>query len=254
MVQVVFIGFGNVNSHLIHAFLKARNIHIKQIFSRNASNFSSAINTIPVTSLITEIMDADIYIIGIPDDSISEFSNQMLIKNKLVVHTSGSLAMKSLSNNNRKGVFYPLQTFSKDREVAFSEIPILIEAENASDFKLLEDLGRKITKKVVPATSEERLKIHCAAVFVNNFVNHLYQIGSDILKEENLSFDLLKPLITETAEKILTMEPMKAQTGPALRNDSGTIEKHLHLLKKSRHKQLYELFTKEIGADYGKKL
>jgi predicted short-subunit dehydrogenase-like oxidoreductase (DUF2520 family) len=163
-----------------------------------------------------------------------------------VIHTSGSVAIKKLSDKNRKGVFYPLQTFSKDSEVDFSEIPICLEAENSSDIELLKEMGKAISKNVQLINSEEREKIHLAAVFVNNFVNFLYQAGSDLLSENKLSFDLLKPLIKETANKISKLNPSEAQTGPARRNDQLTIEKQLHLLKDSEYRALYKLLTEAI--------
>jgi predicted short-subunit dehydrogenase-like oxidoreductase (DUF2520 family) len=170
------------------------------------------------------------------------------------VHTSGGAAMEALSKQNRKGVFYPLQTFSKQSEIDFSDVPICVEATDASDLVVLKNVGSSISEKVVEITSEERAKLHLAAVFVNNFVNHCYRIGFDILSENNLSFDLLQPLIKETAHKISLLSPSEAQTGPAKRNDQKTIEKHLHLLQHSDQKELYQHITEAIQANYGKKL
>jgi len=254
MIKVVFLGFGNVNSHLLNALNKSTEISIKQAFNRNYIKLISPFEHIPFTDDISKIADADIYIIGIPDDAISTFSESLAFQNKLVVHTSGGVAMNVLSSKNRRGVFYPLQTFSKQREVGFEEIPICIEAENTEDLEILRKLGETISENVVEISSEKRAKLHLAAVFVNNFVNHLYEIGSEILNEEDLPFDLLKPLIAETASKIKTLSPEEAQTGPAKRNDKKTIEKHLHLLADSPHEKLYELFTEQLNQKYGKKL
>lgn len=206
------------------------------------------------TDDISKVEDADVYIIGIPDDGISSFSEALFFKNKLVVHTSGGAAMNVLSSKNRRGIFYPLQTFSKQRRVDFKNIPICIEAENQNDLNLLRKLGEIISENVVEISSEKRAKLHLAAVFVNNFTNYLYEIGSEILKDEDLPFDLLKPLIVETASKIKTLSPKEAQTGPAMRNDVKTIEKHLHLLGDSQYRKFYELFTEELKQHYGKKL
>lgn len=214
----------------------------------------SPFEDIPFTDDVSKIKEADIYIIGIPDDAISSFSSSLPFQNRLVVHTSGGVSMDALSNKNRRGIFYPLQTFSKQREIDFKNIPICIEAENSKDLELLQSLGEKISENVVEISSEKRAKLHLAAVFVNNFTNHLYHIGSEILKVDDLPFDLLKPLILETASKIENLSPEKAQTGPAKRSDLKTIEKHLHLLGNSRYRKLYELFTEEIKQNYGKKL
>jgi predicted short-subunit dehydrogenase-like oxidoreductase (DUF2520 family) len=154
--------------------------------------------------------------------------------------------LDALSEKNRKGVFYPLQTFSKNREVNFNNVPICVEATEAEDLKLLMNLGKSLSEKVVEVNSEERTKLHLAAVFVNNFVNHLYAIGDDILSDNELPFDLLHPLIEETASKIKTLAPSQVQTGPASRGDQKTIEKHLHLLKEGPISVLYQQLTESI--------
>ncbi|MEH6765302.1 MAG: DUF2520 domain-containing protein [Aequorivita antarctica] len=254
MIDVVFLGFGNVNSNLFTVLHNTPKVTINQVFNRNYIKMISPFENIPFTDDISKIKDADVYIIGIPDDAISSFSETLYFQDKLVVHTSGGAAMDVLSSKNRRGIFYPLQTFSKHREVDFKDIPICIEAENPNDLEVLRKLGETISGKVVEISSEKRAKLHLAAVFVNNFVNHLYEIGSEILKDENLPFDLLKPLIAETASKIESLSPQEAQTGPAKRNDKKTIEKHLHLLVDSPYLKLYELFTEELKQNYGKKL
>ncbi len=246
MIKVVFLGFGNVNSQLFGTLHKQSGVSVKQVFNRNYIKMISPFEDIPFTDNISEIVEADLYIIGIPDDAISAFSESLAFQNKLIVHTSGGVSIDALSNKNRRGVFYPLQSFSKQRAVDFKDIPICIEAENDADLELLRNLGQSISKNVIEIPSGKRAKLHMAAVFVNNFTNYLYRIGSEILKEEDLPFDLLKPLIMETASKIETLSPEEAQTGPAIRNDIKTIEKHLHLLVGSPHAKFYELFTKEI--------
>lgn len=254
MINVIFLGFGNVNSHLFKALNQAKQVSVKQVFNRNYIKMISPFENIPFTDDISKIEEADVYIIGIPDDEISTFSESLSFQNKLVVHTSGGVSMEALSNKNRRGIFYPLQTFSKNRSVNFKNFPLCIEAENSKDLELLRNLGETISEKVVEISSEKRAKLHLAAVFVNNFTNHLYHIGSEILEDENLPFELLKPLISETAAKIETLSPEKAQTGPAKRNDVKTIEKHLHLLGKSHYSELYKLFTHQLKQQYGKKL
>ena len=246
MIKIVVLGAGNLASHLCKAFIGSKKISIIQVYSRTVNSLKSIPSSIILTTKISELKEADIYILAIPDDAIAGFSEALPFQDKLVVHTSGSVALKKLSNKNRKGVFYPLQTFSKDSEVDFSEIPICLEAENNSDIELLKEIGKAISKNVQLINSEEREKLHLAAVFVNNFVNFLYQAGSDLLSENKLSFDLLKPLIKETANKISKLNPSEAQTGPARRNDQLTIEKQLHLLKDNEYKALYKLFTRAI--------
>ncbi len=246
MTTIVFLGFGNVNFHLIITLYKHNKDSVIQVYNRSKINLNKELSKIPFTTDLSKIKEADLYIIGIPDDAIAAFSETLPLKNKLVVHTSGSVSMEALSERNRKGVFYPLQTFSKNREVNFNTIPICIEAKEEADLELLTNLGNSLSEKVVEIDSDERSKLHLAAVFVNNFVNHLYAIGDDILGNNELSFDLLHPLIEETASKVKTLSPSEVQTGPARRGDQKTIEKHLHLLKEGPESELYQQLTESL--------
>lgn len=227
MISILIIGDGNVASHLYKAFLKANTIIVTKINSRN----------------LTDIPNADVTIIAVSDDAIAEVSSKIL--NSLVVHTSGSVTMNSLNNRGRKGVFYMLQTFSKNKIIDFSEVPFCLEAENEKDYILLELLANLIGKKVYAINSEQRKALHIAAVFVNNFTNHMYKTGSDICLENNVSFAILEPLIKETAAKIETLSPAAAQTGPAIRKDQRTINEHLALLNKQQQ-EIYTIVTKSI--------
>lgn len=227
MISVVLLGTGNVATHLYNAFLNVDAIVVTQISSR----------------ALDEVPDADITIIAVADDAIAEVSSK--IKNGFVVHTSGSVDLNNLQNATRKGVFYMLQTFSKDKKVNFHEIPFCLEAENTNDYKLLEILANSIGKKIYSISSEQRKTLHVAAVFVNNFSNHMYKIGSDICIKNKVPFDILKPLILETALKIKELSPEKAQTGPAVREDKKTIKNHIKLLDTSQQ-QIYKILTKSI--------
>ena len=259
-MNIVILGFGNVAQHLVRAFLDTDNVNIVQIYNR------SEITNPPIkncTTVLSELIDADVCIIALPDDVIPNFSKKLPFKNRLVVHTSGSVPMSILSEKNNTGVFYPLQTFSKDRIVDFRSIPICIEAKNASDLKTLKKLGDSISEKIVEINSEQRKKLHLAAVFVNNFTNHLYHISEEIIAENRLDFNLLKPLILETAQKMGSLSPSEAQTGPAKRNDIKTIENHLQLLNDAQQSgtldasvpEIYTLLTQSIlKKNHGKKL
>ena len=253
MIRVVIIGSGNVAQHLIKAFAKNNIVEIVQAFSRNKENLTNLIDSSKITTDLNDLVDADLYIISVSDNAISEVSNQLNLKNKLAVHTSGSIAMNHLDRKNRKGVFYPLQTFSKSKDVRFNEIPICLEAENKEDYKLLETIAKSISDKVFKINSNQRKALHVSAVFVNNFVNHLYKIGNDICHENDIPFEILQPLILETANKITSLSPNEAQTGPAKRNDSQTINSHLQFLKDENQKEIYKILTKSI-IDNGKKL
>ncbi len=253
MIRVSIIGSGNVAQHLIQAFSKSTGIELVQVFARDKKSVS---HLMPIDKIISDFGDlkpVDLTIIAVTDDVISELSAALPFQNQFVTHTSGSFAMEALNNRNRRGVFYPLQTFSKSKEVDFKTIPICLEAENKNDFQTLETVAKSISDSVYQINSEQRKALHIAAVFASNFVNHLYQIGNDICIENNLSFDILKPLIQETANKILALSPNEAQTGPAKRKDTQTINAHLNFLTDGNQKEIYRMLTKSI-IDNGKKL
>ena len=253
MIRLSIIGSGNVAQHLIQAFSKATVIELIQVFARTPEDVSHLISIEKIISDFSELQPVDLIIIAVTDNAIYDLSKQLPFENRLVVHTSGSVAMEALDTKNRKGVFYPLQTFSKSKEVDFKIIPICLEAENDTDFQLLETVAKTISVSVYSINSEQRKALHVAAVFVSNFTNHLYQIGNEICTENNLSFDILKPVILETANKILSLSPSEAQTGPAKRQDTQTINAHLNFLTDENQKEIYKMLTKSI-IDNGNKL
>jgi len=224
----------------------AANVNLVQVFARNKKSINHLVKDDKITSDYNAIKEADVYIISVSDNAIAEVAENLPFKNRLVVHTSGTSELSVLDDKNRKGVFYPLQTFSKSKEINFSSIPICLEAENEEDFKTLQSLSQNISEKVFAISSEQRKSLHVAAVFVCNFVNHMYTIGNQICEEHNVAFEVLKPLIMETAQKISTLKPEDAQTGPALRNDTKTINKHLEFLQESNYQELYKLLTQSI--------
>jgi predicted short-subunit dehydrogenase-like oxidoreductase (DUF2520 family) len=246
MITVSIIGSGNVAFHLISALKKAPGIKLIQVCARDKKNIQHLLDSSQIISKIEELKAVDVCIIAVSDSAISTISESIPFENKIVAHTSGSIAMKDLSTKNRRAVFYPLQTFSIHKEVDFSTIPICIESENKGDFSYLEKIAKSISNAVHPINSEQRKSLHVSAVFVNNFVNHLYQIGNEICLENKVPFDILKPLIRETAEKIQTLTPAEAQTGPAKRKDKQTIALHLDFLKNENQKAIYTLLTQSI--------
>ena len=253
MIKVVIIGSGNVAHHLISAFAKSDAVAVIQNFVRIKEHATHLLDSNKITSNIKALAEGDVYIISVSDNAITEVSSQLNFQNKLVIHTSGNIAMNDLDDKNRKGVFYPLQTFSKSKEVNFMEIPICLEAQNDNDKLILETIAKSISNKVFSINSQQRKGLHVAAVFVNNFTNYLYQIGNDICQKNNIPFEILQPLIQETANKIQTLSPNDAQTGPAKRNDTQTINDHLNFLSDENQKEIYKLLTKSI-IDNGKKL
>ncbi len=253
MIQIVIIGSGNVAQHLIMAFAKSKEIEIVQVFSRQKETLTHLVNSSKITSNYTDLVEADLYIIAVSDDAIASVSSKLPFKNRLVAHSSGSVPIDSLDNQNRKGVFYPLQTFTKGKTIDFSQIPICLESKKDSDFDLLEKVAQCISKKVFKSDEKQRKALHISAVFVNNFVNEMYRIGNEICDENKVSFEILKPLILETVNKVMTLSPKEAQTGPAKRNDTQTIEAHLDFLSNENHATIYKILTQSIQNN-GKEL
>ena len=253
MIKISIIGGGNVAYHLTATLLKTKNIELVEVYNRTLNKIQYLKNQTSITTSLNQLKEADIYIICVSDNAIEEVSKLLNFKNKLVVHTSGGIAMDALKCNANKGVLYLLQSFSKDKKIDFSNIPICIEAATKTDLELLETLAKSISKSCYHINSEQRKNLHVSAVFVNNFVNHLYYIGNQICEENNIPFEILLPIIKETASKIETLSPFDAQTGPAKRNDTKTLKKHEAMLPKNQ-KEIYKLLTKSIYNTYGKKL
>ena len=253
MINIVILGGGNVAYHLTNALLQNSAVNVVQVYNRSLEKISCFKNNTKITNNLSELKDADIYIIAVSDNAIAQLSSNLNLKNKLVVHTSGSMAIEELKSISNKGVFYLLQTFSKERKIDFSTVPFCIEAETEKDLLLLESLAKSISKNCYRINSNQRKSLHVAAVFVNNFVNHLYHIGNEICEENNVPFEIFLPLILETANKISTLSPLEAQTGPAKRNDTKTIEKHKAMLTENQI-EIYTLLTNSIYNTYGEKL
>jgi predicted short-subunit dehydrogenase-like oxidoreductase (DUF2520 family) len=253
MIQINIIGSGNVAQHLIKAFGNSKTVEIKQVFSRKKESVHHLIDFEKIVTDFSELQSADLHIISVSDNAISAVSEQLPFNNQLVVHTSGTSSIELLNEKNRRGVFYPLQTFSKNKSIDYSIIPFCLEAENTADFKLLETVAKSVSTAVYSISSEQRKALHVAAVFVSNFTNHLYHLGQEICEENQLPFAILKPLIQETADKINTLDPVDAQTGPAIRHDSNTTDAHLAFLQDENKKNIYKILTQSI-QDNGKKL
>jgi len=252
--SIVILGAGNVAFHLTRALIE-NTCNVRQIFNRtleHAKEIGEA-NRISYTDRISEIEKADIYIIASADSGIEEFSHYIPYDDVLVVHTSGSSPMSVLKGDYRKGVFYPLQTFSKERTMRYDNIPFFIEAENPDDLKKLNELGSRISSEVHELNFASRMQVHMTGVWANNFVNHLYYIAGNICEQNNVPFDVLLPLIQETSNKVIEMNPKDAQTGPAKRGDQMIIDRHLEALQNdSRLLQIYQLLTDSIKRVYEK--
>ncbi|TCK64853.1 uncharacterized protein DUF2520 [Winogradskyella wandonensis] len=251
MISVVLIGAGNVASHLYNAFFNAETVVVKQWYNRTFEAVKSFQNDTEVIDDISELKEADVYILAVSDDAIVNVSKSFPFDNRFVVHTSGSVGLHDLDKRQKRGVFYPLQSFSKDATMDFVNVPICIETEDKSNLQLLKDLAEAIGSKHYKISTEQRQTLHLSAVFVNNFTNQLYRIAHEISDAKSINFDILKPLILETAKKVQDMSPFKAQTGPAKRNDKKTLKRHLKLIEKEEHRDIYELLTKSIQKTHG---
>ena len=255
MIQkITLIGAGNLATCLGKS-LKENGFDILQVYSRteeSAKTLSEKLNTKYTCNTDALDLSADLIIISIKDDAIGKMIEKIKDKNLKIVHTSGSVPMQVLENHSSDcGVFYPIMTLSKNRDIDFSDIPICLEADSNEFLSELKKMAERISSQVFEIHSKERKILHMAAVFANNFVNHFYDISENILKENGLSFDLLKPLIKETASKIMEISPHDAQTGPARRLDNNVINRHLKLLENNpEHKKIYKFVTDSIISSY----
>ncbi|WP_138434174.1 Rossmann-like and DUF2520 domain-containing protein [Winogradskyella algicola] len=253
MITVTILGAGNVASHLYKAFKNAKDVTVKQWYNRTYSDISSYANEVDTIDDLSQLEGADIYIMAVSDDSIASLSRALPFENRLVAHTSGSVSIHDLDKKNQRAVFYPLQTFSKDAELDFNEIPICIEVTEKANLQFMKDLAETMGCKSYKINTEQRQTLHLSAVFINNFTNQLYRIAHEISDAKSINFDILKPLILETARKVQDMSPYMAQTGPAKRNDKKTIKRHLKQLENEEHKAIYELLTASIKKTHGQR-
>lgn len=249
-IKISIIGSGNLATQLGLALYKEGYL-ISQVYSRNKKNaetLSKKLRAKAIVDLKKLSADSSIYIIAVKDDAIESVAKQLKLKDQIVVHTSGSVSMDVLKKTSKNyGVFYPLQTFSKEKQTSFKTIPICIEANNSNTSTALQYFAKSISSNVQKVNSEQRKKIHLAAVFACNVSNHMDTIAERLLAKDKLSLDLLKPLIEETANKIKENKPSKIQTGPAVRNDKKTMDAHLKLLKKEKDlKKMYSLLSESI--------
>lgn len=249
--RVVIIGSGNVAEAFARTMADTPNILLRQIMARNRERCEAvaAIGHCSWSIDPLELAEADIYIIAVSDRAVESVAKEFNFpKEAIVVHTAGSVAMSAISRPGRRGILYPFQSFSAGRIIRLSDVPIFVEADNEAITERLMTFARLITTRVEYADSKRRSKIHLAGVFVNNFTNHLYGLATEIVDEEELSFDILRPIISETAHKaIATGDPYSVQTGPAVRGDGAVTNKHLKMLKENDIKQkIYKDITESI--------
>ena len=242
--SVSIVGTGNVAHHLGKAFRDA-GISISDVYGRNSASANELADLLEcsVAPMLNEL-SGDLILLCVSDNAVIDLAS-CISDNRRLAYTSGSVPLSSLPNRAFCGVFYPLQTFSKHRGIDISTVPFLIEGNSEQHESELMQLASKISQHVLSANSKDRLHYHISAVFVNNFVNHLFSQGKAHVEVHGLDWEVLKPLIFETIGKISDLDPLDAQTGPAVRKDEQTIERHLHELE-GKSKEIYTLITQSI--------
>lgn len=250
-LQLVLIGSGRVARNLGHVFKEACHC-IVQVYSptlSHAKELALELNATAYTNRLDDLVrNASCYIIAVKDDAIGDIVKKLDVGNRLVVHTSGSTSIEVFKDHIKNyGVFYPFQTFT-NQPIPFKDIPIFIESPFKESLSLLEEIGSLISGKVAVLSSENRLRLHIAAVFACNFLNHMLVLGNQVLREAKIDFSTLQPLVEQTiANAFSTANPINAQTGPASRNDVNIISKHVELLSTHPGLQaIYQQLTNSI--------
>jgi len=248
VLKAFFIGSGKLAVNLAHAFRES-DVQITGIYSKtkeHAEKFAEQFSTLAIPNLESIPANCDIYFLAVNDSVIKSIADKLKV-NGIVVHCSGMVSMDSLSAQAHKGVFWPIQSFSSDHYADFKQIPVCIQSDDETDYRILESLADRISKNVIEVSETERQYLHLAAVMVNNFSNHLFTLAADLLQKKHINFDLLKPLIQETANKINCISPSLAQTGPACRKDFDTMSKQEELLKdQPKILEIYRLLSSSI--------
>ncbi len=256
--SIVILGTGNLATNLIYAMISNK-FDIVQIYNRSIDKAKKILDenkiSCDITDNINEIKkDADIYFFTSSDNSISDIAEKLGKINGIAVHCSGTVPISVFQNISKNfAAFYPLQTFSSisNYKIDFSEIPIFIESNNKETEQKLIEISKRLGAKYYLVDEKLRQKIHLSGVFAANFANHCIAIAQDIIAENNLPTEILNPIIEQSYKKLSLISATEAQTGPARRNDSETIKKHLSLLESEEiRKEIYELLTKSIKTKY----
>lgn len=255
MKKIAFIGSGNVATHLVKAFYN-NGYDISEIYSRtylHAIELGKMVNANPVKQ-ISELGKADLTFISVKDDAIVDVISQLIDNNGLYLHTAGSVSIDSFQSKVQNyGVFYPLQTFSKNKRLKIWEVPVFYEANSKKNSELIKSVASTISDSVHYLNSEQRKILHIAAVYVNNFSNHMFTAAGVLMEDQNLPFEYMLPLIRETVNKLESLNPKNAQTGPALRNDQKILQAHMNLLRNKKDLRfLYKVISDSIKKFHDK--
>ena len=236
--KLSFIGAGNLAWHLAPAFENA-GYGVLEVYSRTPSKANELVNRLYEAEVKKNLdfsrSKADVFIIATSDDAVQTMAQDIVLPNdeSVLAHTSGSLSAGVLTYaaTEHIGILYPLQSFSKDKKVSFENVPVCVEGESPMSQGILMELGRAISTQVISINSDQRMALHVAAVFANNFVNHFLSVADKILIKNKLDSELLYALVEETILKAIELGPANVQTGPAKRHDYETLDRHLEYLK-----------------------
>ncbi len=237
MSKVAIIGYGNVGYHLANRISSKR--HEVTIFSRNPSEEF----VLPLDQLDPDSFE--IIILSVPDDRIKAVSDEIAVSEAIVLHTSGSNPIADLDKHPKHGVMYPLQTFSKTKEIDFTSFPVFVEGSDDGEREIF-TFVRSFSNDVRLLTSTNRSKLHLAAVFACNFSNHMFHLSEKLLSELDMTFQDIQPLVEETLKKAIDLNPSQSQTGPAMRDDDETINTHLEMLKDEKLRSMYQIISDSI--------
>lgn len=257
-MKIILLGSGNVATHLGRALLRTEH-KVVQVYSRTMANAQTLASELgcDATDRVHDVRDdADVYLFSVKDDALPLLAREVKHKNggAVYVHTAGSVRMDVFKDcAQRYGVLYPMQTFSKSRELNFREVPCFVEGNDEQVLSIINSLAQSLSDRVVEMSSEKRKSLHLAAVFACNFTNHCYRLAERVLTDAGIDFSLYLPLIDLTARKVHDMSPRDAQTGPAIRYDESVINRHINMLDDDMMRQIYSIMSQSIHQDQEKK-
>ncbi len=251
--KIAILGAGNVAWHLAPALEDAGHV-ITEVYARDIQKAMEITERVysaePKDDLDFSESQAEVFILAVKDSAISELADQVILpEGSILVHTSGTMSLEILgySSASYTGIFYPIQSFTKDRKIDMDEVPFLVESEDEATLQKLKKIAKSLSPLVYQVRSTNRKAIHVAAVFASNFTNHMIRIAEEIMKRQGLDFDMMKPLIIETISKSLQLGAKKAQTGPAIREDYETLEEHHRFLAYNEQlAEIYRLISQDI--------
>lgn len=255
--KIAIIGTGNVAWHLAPALEDAGH-EVTEVFGRNSKSLEGLTKKLytaePQLDLDFSESEAELFILTVSDQAISEIADEIILPDQsILVHTSGAVPLDVLaySSASYTGIFYPLQSFTKERPIDFTEVPLLLESDDQETLQKLKKLARSLSPIQYLVKSKDRMALHVAAVFASNFSNHMLRLAEEIMARKGLDFDMLKPLIIETISKSLELGAKKAQTGPAIREDFNTLDTHYQFLNYNEQvAEIYRMVSQDIIDSY----